>query len=174
VPLYGVLAVAIFSLLITIPAYFGNKVGFPYAYFAITAICTIGLYIAYTIPVFLRLRMGSRFQAGPWTLGRHYRWINVGALLFVALVVYALDIPTSTKAVPWNHDFDWTAVNYSPLVLVVGLIVAIWWQISAKNKYTGPVRTIDTDDLGHVLEPAATVGPPEAGPPPVGPEPTPV
>ena len=49
------------------------------------------------------------------------------------------------------------AVNYSPLVLVVGLIVAIWWLVSAKNRYKGPVRTIDTDELGHEVEP-----PPEA------------
>jgi hypothetical protein len=26
---------------------------------------------------------------------------------------------------------------------VVGLIVGIWWWIDAKNRYKGPVRTID-------------------------------
>ena len=148
VPLYAVLAVSVASLIITIPAYFGNKAGVPWAYFAITAICTVGLYLAYIIPVYLRLRQGARFQAGPWTLGRHYRWINVGAIAFVVLVVYALDIPTVPAGVPWKHSFDVTAVNYSPLVLIVGVIVAIWWQVSAKNKYTGPVRTIDDADLG--------------------------
>ena len=60
---------------------------------------------------------------------------------------------------PWNHGFTLTAVNYSPLVLLVGVIVAIWWQVSAKNRYTGPVRTIDTDELGHVI------GPPPDTPP---------
>jgi hypothetical protein len=34
-------------------------------------------------------------------------------------------------------------VNYSPLVLVVGVLVGIWWVLDAKNKYKGPVRTID-------------------------------
>jgi amino acid transporter len=168
VPLYAVLAVSIAALIITIPAYFGNKAGVPWAYFAITAICTVGLYLAYIIPVFLRLRQGSNFQAGPWTLGNRYKWVNAGAILFVLVVVYALDIPTVPKGVPWNHGFDLTAVNYSPLVLILGVIVMIWWQISAKNKYTGPVRTIDTDELGHVLEEPA-----QAGSPPVGPEPTP-
>ena len=38
--------------------------------------------------------------------GRHYRWINPGALLFVVLVVIAVDLPFSHKAVPWNNDFD--------------------------------------------------------------------
>ena len=36
----------------------------------------IGLYIAYTIPVFLRWRMGDSFEPGPWTLGNKYKWIN--------------------------------------------------------------------------------------------------
>jgi hypothetical protein len=53
-----------------------------------------------------------------------------------------------------------TAVNYSGLVLLVGVIVAIWWQLDAKNKYTGPVRTIDTDELGHVIEPPPGDGTP--------------
>jgi amino acid transporter len=155
VPLYAVLAVSVASLLITIPAYFGSKTGVPWAYFAITAICTVGLYLAYIIPVYLRLRQGDGFRPGPWTLGRHYKWVNIGAIAFVVLVVYALDIPTSFTGVPWNKGFTWTAVNYSPLVLLVGVIVAIWWQLGAKRKYKGPVRTIDTDELGHVIEPAA-------------------
>src|SRR6266581_2249357 len=153
VPLYAVIAVSIASLIVTIPAYWGNKVGIPWAYFAITAICTVGLYIAYIIPVYLRLRQGSRFEAGPWTLGRHYRWVNVGAIIFVLLVVYSLDIPTGPKGVPWDSNFDWTYLNYSPLVLVVGILVGIWWVVSAKNKYTGPVRTIDEVLIAPEAEP---------------------
>jgi len=169
VPLYAVLASSIAALIITIPAYFGNKAGIPWAYYAITAICTVGLYLAYIIPVYLRFRQGDRFQAGPWTLGRHFRWINVGAIAFVVLVVYALDIPTTPAGVPWKGDFKFESFNYSPLVLVIGVIVGIWWVVSAKNKYTGPVRTIDTDELGHVPaeEPAPSAAPP--GQPPIPP-----
>jgi amino acid transporter len=166
VPLYAVLAVAVAALIITIPAYFGNKKGVPWAYVAVTAICTIGLYLAYIIPVFLRVRQGSKFQVGPWNLGRHYKWINIGAIAFVVLVLYALDIPTVPTGVPWNKGFDLTTVNYSPLVLALGVVVAIWWLVSAKNRYKGPVRTIDTDELGHVVEPppdTPTKGPTIAG-----------
>ncbi len=162
VPMYAVLAVSIAALIITIPAYWGTKTGVPWAYFAITAICTVGLYLAYIIPVYLRLRQGDKFEPGPWTLGHRYKWINIGAIAFVVLVVYALDIPTVPAGVPWNNGFTLTSVNYSPLVLLVGVIVAIWWQVSAKDRYTGPVRTIDTDELGHVIEPA----PDAAGPAP--------
>src|SRR3954469_23229112 len=140
VPTYAVLGVTLAALVISIPALWSNRLGVPFAFFALTGICTLGLYIAYVIPVYLRLRQGERFQRGPWNLGRHYKWINVGALLFVGLVIISADLPFGTASVPWNDTFDWTAFNYTPLVLVVGLIVGIWWLISAKNRYRGPVR----------------------------------
>ena len=36
------------------------------------------------------------------------------------------------------------AVNYTPIV-VFGVLIAItiWWQVSAKNWFTGPKHTID-------------------------------
>ena len=69
-PTYAVLFVCVCALVITIPAYFPNAAGYPVAFFAVTSIAVIGLYIAYTIPMFLRWRMGDAFEPGPWTLGR--------------------------------------------------------------------------------------------------------
>jgi amino acid transporter len=163
VPLFAVLAVSIVSLLITIPAYFGNKQGVPWAYFAITAICTVGLYLAYIIPVYLRLRQGDKFQTGVWTLGRKYKWVNIGAIAFVVLVVYALDGPTTAIGAPWNSGFTWTAFNYSPLVLVVGLVAGIWWWLGAKNRYHGPVRTIDEAEFDTTEPPPTPPAPAVAG-----------
>src|SRR5438477_182402 len=76
VPTYAVIAVSFFSLVLTIPALWGTKTGLPFAIFALTGICTVGLYLAYIIPVYLRLRYKERFSVGPWNLGRHHRWIN--------------------------------------------------------------------------------------------------
>ena len=163
VPLYAVIAVSVVSLIITIPAYFGTKTGVPWAYFAITSICTVGLYLAYIIPVYLRLRHGDRFEPGPWTLGRHYKWINIGAIAFVVLVVYALDGPTTVVGAPWNSGFTWTAFNYSPLVLVIGLLVGVWWWVDAKNRYHGPVRTIDEAEFETDGTPSVGAGPAVAG-----------
>ena len=42
----------------------------PSAYFAVISIAVIGLYVAYGIPIFLRLRAGDSFQRGPWHLGQ--------------------------------------------------------------------------------------------------------
>ena len=156
VPLYAVIAVSIASFIITIPALWGNSLGVPFAYFAITGICTVGLYIAYVIPVYLRLKAGDRFEPGPWNLGDRYPWICRGAVAFVVLVVITLDVPTVHSAVPWNDDFKLSSVNYTPLVLVVGIIVGIWWRVSAKNHYTGPVRTIDEAEFEQPAAPLAT------------------
>src|SRR3954452_24856569 len=166
VPSYAVLAVVLLSLIISIPALWSNKAGLPFAFFALTGICTVGLYIAYILPVYLRVRQRDAFPQGAWNLGRHYRWINWGAIVFVVLVVITLDLPFSHVAVPWNSDFDATAFNYTPLVIVVGLLVAVWWQISAKNRYTGPVRTLEETEAE--LEGAAPEAPelPPAGPAP--------
>ena len=62
-PTWSVLFVCLFALIVTIPAYFPNSNGVPVAFLAVTSISVIGLYIAYTIPVYLRWRMGSRSRA---------------------------------------------------------------------------------------------------------------
>jgi len=147
VPHYAVLAVSFFSLVITVPALWSNAAGIAWAFPAITGICTVGLYIAYILPVYLRYRAGNSFQTGPWTLGRRYKLVNILAMAFEVLVVISLSLPFTHASVPWNDDFDLTTVNYSPLVLVVGILVGIWWAVSAKNKYTGPVRTLEEDEV---------------------------
>src|SRR6266851_5413793 len=71
VPVYAVWAIAILAFLAAFPAYFGtNGV---VAYVAVTSIATIGLYIAYALPIFLRLRAGDVWEPGEWTLGRWYK-----------------------------------------------------------------------------------------------------
>jgi amino acid transporter len=146
VPLYGVIAVSFFSLLITIPALWGSK-NIPFAFFAITGICTVGLYLAYIIPVFLRLRHGDAFETGPWNLGRRYKLVNILAIIFVVVVVFSLNLPYTPAGLPWNADFDSTVVNYTPLAILIPLVFGVWYLISAKNKYQGPVRTLEEDEV---------------------------
>ena len=146
VPTYAVIAVSFFSLLISIPALFGKN-DIPFAFFALTGICTVGLYLAYIIPVYLRLRAGDRFEPGPWNLGRRYKLVNTLAIAFVVLVVFSLDLPYTPAGLPWNDDFDATVVNYTPFAIVVPLIFGVWYLISAKNKYQGPVRTLEEDEV---------------------------
>ncbi|MCW3028544.1 MAG: amino acid permease [Solirubrobacterales bacterium] len=151
-PTWSVLFVVMFAALVTFPAYFPNHLGTPVAFLAVTSISVIGLYIAYTIPVFLRWRMGEDFKRGSWTLGSKYKWINPAAFLWVGLCVIIFCLPFSPEGVFFKHGFNWSAVNYAPLVTIgVMLAVTLWYYVSAKNTFKGPVRTIDELDADVAL-----------------------
>jgi amino acid transporter len=154
-PTYAVLFVCVFALVITIPAFFPNSAGYPVAFFAVTSLTVIGLYIAYTIPIFLRWRMGSRFQTGSWTLGSKYKWVNLIAIVWVGLCVIIFCLPVADPgAVFFKKGFSWGDVNYAPLITIaVMAVVTIWYLGWARHTFKGPIRTIDED-----LEPV-TLGP---------------
>jgi hypothetical protein len=134
---------------------FGNSAGLPVAFFAVTSITTIGLYIAYILPVFLRWRMGDAFQPGVWALGKHYRWINLIAIIWVVLCVIIFCLPGSPGAVPWDSGFSWSDFNYAPVV-TIALALGVWigWEAGAKRSFKGPVRTLDDPDVGTSDDPA--------------------
>jgi amino acid transporter len=165
VPLFAVMAMALAALIITLPALKGNSAGdpFPWAFFAVVSVCVIGLYIAYSIPIFLRWRMGDSFQTGPWTNGRKYKWMNLLATIWVGIITVIFCLPFVPAAVPWNSEFDWESLNYAPLT--VGLVILLaWiaWMVSARKHFTGQVREIDVE---------AEIGaPPAVGP--AAPKPT--
>jgi amino acid transporter len=146
VPFNAVIAVSVAALAISWPALFGKN-DIPFAFFALTGITTVGLYVAYVLPVYLRLRRGDRFEPGPWNLGRGYKLVNVLAILFVIVVVYALDVPYDPTGLPWNDGFDAANINYTPFAIVLPLLFGIWYLVSAKNKYQGPIRTLEEDEV---------------------------
>jgi amino acid transporter len=143
-PSWAVLFVVVFAAIITIPAYFPTKNGVLVAFLAVTSISVIGLYIAYTIPIFLRWRKGDSFVPGPWSLGRKYKWVNMIAIVWVGLCVIIFCLPFSPAGVFFKSGFSWSAVNYAPLITIgVMLAVTIWYLVSARHYFKGPVRTID-------------------------------
>jgi amino acid transporter len=152
-PTWAVFFVVVFAIVITVPAYFPNHLGTPVAFLAVTSISVIGLYIAYTIPVFLRWRMGDKFVPGSWTLGKKYKWINPIAVVWVGLCVIIFCLPFTPEGVPWETKvFTWSAVNYAPIVTIgVMLAVTIWFAVSAKRTFKGPIRTIDQLDVEQSL-----------------------
>jgi amino acid permease (GABA permease) len=111
--------------------------GLPYlwnssAYGAVTSIAVIGLYIAYVIPTFLRLRQGESFQRGPWHLGRWSYLIGWIAVVWVVLIAILFMLP---QFGPNNFtNFNYTVVA----VLVVIGFAGVSWLVSAKNWFTGP------------------------------------
>ena len=160
IPMYSVLFMAVFALVITLPALEGDENNVTYAFNAVVSIAVIGLYIAYVIPVYLRWRKGDSFVPGPWTLGRKYKWVNPAAVIWVIICVIVFSLPQSPIATPGTQTgddpanvFDWKYVNYAPItVLVVIAAVGLWWLLSARHKFEGPIRQVATDETGRVLE----------------------
>jgi amino acid transporter len=160
-PFNAVILMAVLAALITVPAYFPSKNAFgvvlPVGFLAVVSIAVIGLYVSYVIPIYLRWRMGDDFQTGPWNNGRKYKWMNPFAVFWVGLITIIFILPTVPGGVPWRDEFDWTLVNYAPIVTGgMLLVVGIWWLVSAKNTFTGPRHTIDLPDPADTSPPADT------------------
>jgi amino acid transporter len=148
IPFNAVIFMAVCAAIITLPALKGNGAGVPVAFFAVVSIAVIGLYIAYAIPIYLRWRIGDKFEPGPWTNGRKYKWMNPVATFWVALITIIFILPTVPAGVPWNDDFSWSSFNYAPLVTGgLFLIVGIWWLVRARVTFTGPRRTVAEIDM---------------------------
>lgn len=143
IPFNAVLFMAVMAWILTAPALKGNAAGFPVAFFAVVSIAVIGLYIAYVIPIYLRWRKGDDFEAGPWTNGKKYKWMNSFSTVWVAFITIIFILPTTPAGVPWDDAFTWSSVNYAPLVTGgLILVVGVWWLVSAKKWFTGPKHTI--------------------------------
>jgi amino acid transporter len=111
--------------------------GLPYlwnslAYAAVTSIATIGLYIAYVIPTYLRLRQGASFRRGPWHLGRWSSTVGIIAITWVVIITVLFVLPTANPITLKNFNYAIVA-----LLVVIGY-AGIYWMVSAKNWFTGP------------------------------------
>ena len=60
-------------------------------------------------------------------------------------MVFALDLPYTRPACRGTTGFDASVVNYTPLAILLPLIFGVWYLVSAKNKYQGPVSTLEED-----------------------------
>ena len=143
VPANAVILICVLAFLLAAPAWSGDAF---FVYAAVTSVATIGLYVAYIIPVFLRLRAGESFDPGPWSLGRWHKPINVLAIIWVIFICILFIMPVTDAGVWWGDDFDYKSANYAPVVfLIVLTAVTIWWHTSAKKWFKGPIRTIDEE-----------------------------
>jgi amino acid permease (GABA permease) len=141
--------------------------GLPYlfnatAYAAVTSIAVIGLYIAYVTPVLLRLVAGTRFEPGPWTLGRWSKPIDVIAVVWVAFISILFILPTATPITRNNFNYTIIAVG------VVVLFAASYWMLSAKNWFKGPRIQGTPEELAAIERELGEVGTPAMAAAPSG------
>ncbi len=135
--------VGVVGIIITLPA-LKSVGGVPIAFYAVVSVAVIGLYLAFLIPIWLRWRMGDAFQSGEWTNGPKYKWMNLVAVVEIAIISVYFILPFTPAGVPFSDDFAWSSVNYAPVLTIGTLVVlAVWWNVSAKKWFTGPKHTID-------------------------------
>jgi amino acid transporter len=137
VPVNAALAIGSLGFLLLVPTYWNNLAG----YYVGTSVGTTALYIAFILPVILRLRAGSSFERGAWSLGKHYKWINWIAILWVGFISVVFMLPYYPGGLPWNSGWDWNLANYAPVTIGGAfLLFGGWWVLSAHKWFKGPVR----------------------------------
>ncbi|NMN99663.1 amino acid permease [Gordonia sp. TBRC 11910] len=149
VPANAVMITAIIAAIITLPALVAvdiNGAPVPVAFFAVVSIGVVGLYLAFAVPIYYRWRQGDDFEIGSWNLRGHHRWMAPVAIVEIILTSIIAMFPTSLGGMPWDPSFEWKYVNYTPL-LVGGVLIAlyIYWHVSVKKWFTGPIKQVQAD-----------------------------
>lgn len=123
-----------------------QKGGYETAFFALTGITVIGLYISYAIPIYLRLR-NPDFEVGPWNLKGKHKIVGWTALAWVFFISVLFCAPLFKPFWPlggsdtadgvttyYINNFNFTG----PLIFVSFVAVGAWWFISARKWFKGP------------------------------------
>jgi len=147
VPANAVIVTAGIAAFITLPALVKvdiNGAPVPIAFFAVVSIGVVGLYLAFAVPIYYRWKAGDSFPIGRWNLRGHHRWMAPLALAEIIVTSIIAMFPTSLGGSPWDASFEWKFVNYTPL-LVGGVLILLWiyWHVSVKNWFTGPIKQVD-------------------------------
>lgn len=109
------------------------------AFNAMVSIATIGLYIAYALPIFFRVTLARKsFIPGPFNLGRYGVLVGWIAVFWVALISVLFSLPVA-------YPITIETLNYTP-VAVGGLFILIVssWILRARYWFKGPITNIDS------------------------------
>jgi len=131
------------SVVLTLPALWSLT-----AYFAVTSIAVIGLYIAYVTPVFLR-RVNPDFERGPWHLGRWSAAIGWIAVVWVVFIVVLFMLPQYAPG-----SFGDATFNYAPIAVAVVLLFAtLTWFVGGRKHFMHSARDeYTTKDLDEIFD----------------------
>ncbi|MGW9438080.1 amino acid permease [Streptomyces sp. NPDC055607] len=111
------------------------------AFTAVVSINVVGLFLAYAVPVYLRLCLGNGFEPGPWNLGRCSRPVAVVAVVWILLSSVLFMLPQAAPITP-------ATFNYAPIALATVLIIAtVWWFATARRRFKGPISYGRPDEV---------------------------
>lgn len=112
---------------------------------AIFSVGAIAAYVAFTIPIFIRVFfVGDRFRRGPWHLGKFSKPIGSMACAFILVMMPILCFPSVKGNDLTAQLMNWTVVVYGgPMTVVI-----LWWFISARKWFKGPVINVEHQMLG--------------------------
>jgi amino acid transporter len=140
IPYNALLLCAFLTWVLMIPTLANGAIGYAVG----TSVAVIGLYVSFSLPIFLRWRLGAKFERGPWHIGQHYRWICPLSFCWIWFITLLFLLPLSSDALWFTAGFSWTDANYAPLTFGgLLLIVGLWWLLSARKWYKGPIREVD-------------------------------
>ncbi|KAG0581342.1 hypothetical protein KC19_4G243800 [Ceratodon purpureus] len=135
VPIYAVWLSAFMAFVMTLPS-LGSLVAFQ----AMVSIATIGSYISYAIPIFIRITLAHRtFVPGPVNLGPRWRSLAVGwlAVIWVATITVLFCLPV-------RYPLDTESLNYTPAAVGgVFVLVMSYWLLSARKWFKGPQQNFN-------------------------------
>lgn len=109
------------------------------AFQAMVSIATIGLYIAYAIPIFFRVTLArNSFVPGPFNLGRYGVIVGWVAVLWVATISILFSLPVAYPITEENLNYTPAAVGGLFILTISG------WILSARHWFRGPISNINT------------------------------
>ncbi|KAH6802074.1 bidirectional amino acid transporter 1 [Perilla frutescens var. frutescens] len=120
------------------------------AFQAMVSIATIGLYIAYALPIFFRVTLARKsFNQGPFNLGRYGVLVGWTAVLWVATISVLFSLPV-------EYPITKETLNYTPVAVGGLLILTVSsWILSARHcsaaEYRSPNRNY-TNTLQEIAE----------------------
>ena len=136
------------AFLTPLPALWWGYVG----YAAATAVAVIGLYIAFVIPIILRLRAGESFERTAWNLGKYYKIVDWIAIVWIFFICIVFMLPAYQGGIPFKSNFLWIDLQ---LHAAAGLrrrssSSAAGTSFSARKWFKGPVRQGTDEELEQI------------------------